>query len=271
MKYSIKFYRGCSILDKVDEIRIKYDKIDAELIDFIKDHPKQKIVAEVGDMAEMDTSLDIFRKAAAASPQFTLSINISQNYELLKDNKIPFFFNSYVDTFDDFEAYISRGVSEIIIAGELGFHLFDIATYCALIGVQIRVYPNICQKHFSIQPSISGFFIRPEAISWYDHVIDTIMFWGDDLTKQDVLYKIYKDGHWNGKLSELILGWSGEDIDNLGLVPQFDEMRLNCKKTCVLDKCSFCDTAKRTAAAVTEKGFQIKEKRKPIKHEVDNS
>lgn len=276
MKYSIRFYRGCRILDKVDEIIVKYKKADPELIDFIKEHPQQKIVADITDLPEIESSFQIFLDAAAVSPRFTVlligSLPHRQNYEWFHENNIPFFFCEYADNFDTFQSFVINGASEIRIAGELGFHIRDIAQYCNSKGIKVRVYPNVAQEAgpFS-HDAIETFFIRPEAVSLYEPYVDIFEFWGDDNSKQDVLYQIYEDRHWNGTLNELILSYHGAPVDNLSLLPQFDVVRLGCNKICTLGKCNSCTYAEVIAKAIEKHGIQIKEKREPIKKNEDNN
>ena len=46
MKYALKYFSTSKILDKVDEIKIKYKEFNPALLDFVQDHINQRIIVD---------------------------------------------------------------------------------------------------------------------------------------------------------------------------------------------------------------------------------
>ena len=73
---------------------------------------------------------------------------------------------------------------------------------------------------FADTPSIKTFFIRPEDVSIYATFVDVFELVADE-KRQQVLYKIYKQEKWFGKLKDVIPTFKGElDSKYLGIQTQ---------------------------------------------------
>ena len=91
---------------------------------------------------------------------------------------------------------------------------------------------------------IKGMYIRPEDIEWYDQYIDTLVFYSENLKREETLLKIYKeDKQWPGNLKKLIFNLK-ENVDNRGLPEEFGRVRSNCRQKCMRNgTCRFCEKA----------------------------
>ena len=271
MKYSIKFYKGCRMLSKVDEISIIYDKKDAQILKFGKKYKNARIVADCTSLTyeELLDNIEIF-KTASNNFEFVVKINYEQKDILpdLTDNMIKYFFADHVNTVDKLRGFINLGVSDIYVIDELAFSLGKIAPMCHDNKVNIRVFPNVAQSSTSIpNDTFKNFFIRPEDISAYEDYVDYCEFWGP-LDRQSVLFKIYKEGQWLGSLNTLILGLERE-IPNTCIVPYFGRARVNCDKRCAYGKCEVCSNIKDLADVLEHRDFGITTERKRMDERIN--
>lgn len=249
MKFSIKFYKGCRVLSKADEVILLYDSRHTNLIEYVKDYPQEiRIIVDISTYMDRDlfSNLEIWRAAMAEHPNFAIKMQC-YNEELaaaLQDVDIPFFIATYIDTFELLEKYVKLGVSDVYICNDLGFSIKKVSKICKANHINVRVYPNIAQSSLPSsereQLGLRIFFIRPEDLEYYEPYVDIIEFFGP-LEKQSVLFEIYKSGKWLSNLSELILGLNRQ-VNNIAILPDFAEVRLNCGNVCEKDnKCRYCD------------------------------
>jgi hypothetical protein len=179
---------------------------------------------------------------------------------------LPYFFIEPISSLDDFEGVINYGVSDIYVANELGFYLEKISPICKAKGIAIRVYPNVAQSSSKfLTPNLKTFFIRPDDVETYEPYVDVLEFWGP-IDKQSVLYDIYHDGRWQGRLQDVILELD-DDIDNTRIMPVFGEARTCCRKVCAYDQCHICDHIKSAAATLEVKELKLKRKKRVYEHD----
>ena len=200
MKYAIKYYRGCEILDKADELIIKYTERNGNLIHFAQKIPqKQRLIVNISGLTEeeIQSSMEIFKATIQVKENiaFLISLNQKQTCTEFELNQWKYFFIEPAETLDDFQNMLSYKISDIYISGELGFYLEIFNHVCEKKEIQMRVFPNVCQSSSKIIPkdTLTTFFIRPEDLRYYEGFNLVIEFFGP-LSKQPVLYEIYRDG-----------------------------------------------------------------------------
>lgn len=268
MNFAIKYYKNCPILDKVNEIIIKYNEKDSELINFAKEKTKedQRLVINICQLdSPIEENIDIFKAIIKIkqSKNFAIKCLKDQNYSLFQENNIPFFFSNGAETWDELIGQISCNVSDIYIINELGFSLHKIAQVFKD-KVNIRVYPDIVQSSSELyKNTLKCFFIRPEDLFLYENIIDTIEFFDDRLNVQPTLYNIYAREAWNDDLSIPIKGLD-KNIDSSLIIPLFGQTRLNCGKRCALNKCSVCDHAEIIAGKLELNDIYIEKQPKDL-------
>lgn len=261
MKYAFRFFTESSCKDLADEIIIKYFTKSVELIDFAKNlNEKQRLVVNITELKNKEDSLNIFKGAVAAHPNFALLTSIEdKNIIDYSEENIKFFFVEGAGTIDELLGQIRSGVSDIYIINELGFSLGKVAPMCHDKGIQIRVYPNVAQSSskFPID-TVKKFFIRPEDLDAYEKYVDVYEFFGP-LEKQDVLYSIYKDEKWLGDLNLLILGLE-EHLPSYAVLPSFGQFRSECGKRCGYNpnSCNICGILANVSKELEEKNIGIR-------------
>ena len=199
-----------------------------------------------------------------------LELPITTSDEMLEyittETTIHFFFDTYITSKGSLFDAIKKGVSDVKLMGSICFSIKTVANYCHERGVRVRVCPNLAQSDGWEPNGLIDFFIRPEDVEKYEDLVDVFEFYGP-LDKQDVLYDIYKDERWLGYLDELIIGFKEDErINNMNLLPDFCDARINCNRRCIIDeRCNYCSICKSLAKTLKEKDIYIAKEKK--KHE----
>jgi len=270
MKYAIRFYHGCRVLNVADEIIIKYWEREPELIKFVQSRPQeQRIVVDICPMLDtfvggesVEENLDIIKNAYQLHPNFAIKTMWEKTWiKALQEENIPFFFNSMITNSTELADVIKLGVSDVYISEDLGFSLDKVYILCKQNNINIRVYPNIAQRCSTWEPkhTITSFFIRPEDVDFYSQYIDIFEFYGN-LQQQDVYYDIYKAGRWLGNLQDIIFHLD-EEIDSRVILPSFTK-RATCDKKCNYSKCNICGNLLAAGKLMKDKGLLMVQDKK---------
>lgn len=253
MKYAIKFYQECGILDEVDELIIKYFERNINIFDFIENHKNQRIIMDITEHLEYKSDLDIFKALKEKYNNFSLMLSTTQVsfVDTLINAGISFFFAQGAVTPDMLEYFLNMGVSDVYIMNEMCFNLKEISKICKEKNVKIRVFPNIAQSSTTdiedsdiVMNTATFFFIRPEDLDVYEQYVDVYEFYGP-LDTQPVNYDIYKNKRkWDSSLSLLIYNLE-EEFYGDAIIPIFGKRRAECNKRCIYNNCTLCkDIAK---------------------------
>ena len=266
MKYALTYHHSTFEKGLFDEVIIKYDKDNVNVISFAQEEAKD--VRLVLNMRDYDWDYDDDERNALPTIQMLANVhnniavmlNVGQAdfaQELLKLG-ISFFYDKIAETWDELVSLVYAGVSDVYIGSELGFEIKDVSRVCHTHNVKVRVYPNIAQTSapFKNMNKITAFFIRPEDMPLYENYIDIVQFFGP-LDRQRVLHQIYNKQTWLGNLSEIIIGLD-TDIKSSSIAPRFAEARLNCKKRCNQERCTLCNNVQTFAQVLDNNGFSLK-------------
>ena len=250
MKYCINYSNKSHIIDKVDEILIRYDKnkILELFTQFIPAHLNQRVIVQLIEENNIDTIVNNLKKIISIYNEnkdikFDIQLPFyNQKFmEELKDTDLKYFFKAAANSWDKFTSLISQNVSDIYITDELAFELDKVAEIAHKNNIKVRIYPNIAQSRWDKLSDILKFFIRPEDIEMYEPYVDVCEFYGDKAQQIDTYYKIYQeDKKWFGDLQEIIIGLDSK-IDSRYIIPRFAEKRIKCGKDCLKGgKCEMC-------------------------------
>lgn len=250
MKYCINYSNKSHIIDKVDEILIRYDKnkILELFTQFIPAHLNQRVIVQLMEENNIDTIVNNLKKIISIYNEnkdikFDIQLPFyNQKFiEELKDTNLKYFFKAAANSWDKFTGLISQNVSDIYITDELAFELDKVAEIAHKNNIKIRIYPNVAQSRWNKLSDILKFFIRPEDIEMYEPYVDVCEFYGDKAQQIDTYYKIYQeDKKWFGDLQEIIIGLDSK-IDSRYIIPRFAEKRIKCGKDCLKGgKCEMC-------------------------------
>lgn len=272
MKYCVQYKPGYKYLDRIDEIIIHFRRQDTTLIDFLLLHKDKRVIIDIDnedEFIEYDC-IKIFTSALEQHPEINFVFRLgdprvegAQNLaEKIREEKSlskRFFFDNFVDNWDTLMGLLEYYPSDMYITGSLGFEIKDVAELLHALDVKVRVFPNVAQSTWAID-SLRKFFIRPEDIQFYEPYVDVCEFFKSEKSLA-TLYKIYAiDKHWSGKLQELILSFTDNEIDSRCILPQFAESRLNCRKKCMKGKgCHICDAIGQLAEMLNKNDIILKD------------
>lgn len=240
--FCLSYYPSQTYLQEADEFKIKYRQADRTLQEFLKHYQDKSIVIDVRDSLE-DIDVQLFKGLYEKYKNFKLIIDFFNKDHLQKvqENEIPFFFANFITTIDQLHGLMQYHPTDMYICEELGFFLDKVSAILHANNIKVRAFPNICQSSFPDTPSLKTFFIRPDDIIIYSNYIDVFELVSDQ-EKQRVLFKIYKQGKWIGKISEIIPSFKGE-FDSKYVMDSFGVVRTQCGKRCMYKSgsCNICD------------------------------
>ena len=240
--FCLNYYPFQKYIQEAEELKIKYRPTDRTLTDFLEKYKNKSIVIDVTDnFDEIDAKL--LKKLSDKYGNIKLIINYN-NKEYLDRviaYEIPYFFINSVTTIDQLHGLLELHPTDMYVCEELGFFLNKISKILHDNNIKVRVYPNICQSSFNKTPSLKTFFIRPEDISIYSVFVDVFELISD-AERQEILFKIYKEEKWFGKISEIIPTFKGE-LDSKYMMKEFGMIRSQCGKRCLYKpgSCNICD------------------------------
>ena len=263
MKYSLPFYTENPYLQMADEIVIKYDaKDETSLIDFLDAHQNQRVVLRIAADNQMTDKnyqfLQIIIKQYTAN---NVVIRFDEITDIGARFNLPHFFLYHCNDMEQALVLQKMGVTDVYITGNLCYQLEDLKKK---LKCNIRVYPNVVQSSIEQSDPYTKFFIRPENIKLFEHYVDYIEFYTDDVKWAAALYNIYCiQGHFEGWLELIITGFPQHLIKNECIDDSFALNRLNCHKACVYwSKCKVCESWFNLAQTLYNNKYVIKLKYK---------
>lgn len=240
--FCLNYYPFQNYLQEADELKIKYHPADRTLEDFLEKYNDKSIVIDINEAFE-DIDVKLFKGLADKYKNFKLIVAFEnkESLEKIQENKIPFFFSNFVTTIDQMHGLMKYHPTDMYICEELGFSLDKISEILHNNSIKVRVLPNICQSSFEETPSIKTFFIRPNDISTYSEFVDVFELVSDQ-PRQQVLFKIYKQEKWIGKINEIIPSFK-DNLDNKYILNNFGTIRSKCGKRCLYRQgsCNICN------------------------------
>ena len=262
--FCLNYYPSEKYLQDADQFKIRYRPADKTLEDFLQTYSDKSIVIDVSDAFE-EIDVKLFKALYEKYKNFKLIVDYFNKAHLDRviESKIPFFFSNFVVSFDQIQGYMKYHPTDMYICSELGFFLDKISKLLHENNIKVRVIPNICQSSFIETPSQKTFFVRPDDIPIYSTFVDVFEIFSNDKNTQKVLYSIYKQEKWFGKLNAIIPSFKG-DLDSKYILPSFGMIRSRCGKRCSYapSSCNICDRFLDVADSLKKNNIVIRNKGK---------
>lgn len=265
MKYCFNYTKRSEILHLLDEVNVKFDPEDTDvLFEYMVEHKHQRVNAKVSNMnhifdyhllEKFENFKDEHKEIDFAIILPKYDLNIAQ---LCEQKELKFFFDTVVRDWETFNLFLSCGVSDIYLVEQMMFEIKEASAAAHKKGVKIRTFPNIAQRKYEETQAIKCFFIRPEDIDLYEGLVDVMDLYTVEEINQDVIYEAYaEDKMWWGPLKEIIIGLD-DNIDGKYIIPRFGERRLDCGRKCFKGKnCEICDTINQLSHNLAQAGLLI--------------
>lgn len=261
--FCLNYYPSQSYLKDADQFKIKYRPADRTLEDFLDVYQQKSIVIDVADSFE-EIDAQLFKGLYEKYKNFRLIIdfNNKEHLDRVREYNLPFFFSNFVTTIDQLNGFLTYQPTDMYICEELGFNLHKVSKLLHDNNIKVRVFPNICQSSFPETPSIKTFFIRPEDMESYSAFVDIFEIVSDK-ERQRVLFKIYRQEKWFGKINEIIPTFKN-DLDSRYIIENFGSIRSKCGKRCMYNPrtCSICDRYVEMAKTLQENGIIVRKAKK---------
>lgn len=270
MSYCIQYSTKFKYFDdeRVAEVLVNSSTELEEMKKFCEVFPHKTVVLQFNDgidaiclrnLIELKKSYANFKALFVNDKRLrTYTREHKEEFEHLKENEIPFFFNNYISDWDEVYLLTDLGVSDMYIVENLCFELDKVHELLSEKNIQVRVFPNVAQSKYKYD--IFSFFIRPEDRELYDEYVDIYEFYGyTDRYTDNTYFKVYADNEqWLGELGQLIIGLEDE-LDSRFVIPKFGEFRIRCGKRCLKGhSCRMCRRVQGLAETLEEAGLTVK-------------
>ena len=240
--FCLNYYPSQKYIQEAEEFKIKYRPADRSLEDFLSVYIDKSIIIDVSESFE-DMDAKLLKGLYDKYKNIKIIFNFNDKDFLLRaiESQIPYFFTNPVTTIDQLYGLMKYNPTDMYICEELGFSLDKISKILHDNNIKVRVFPNICQSSFPETASIKTFFIRPEDVSFYSTFVDVFEL-VSDIERQQILFKIYKQEKWAGKIQEIIPTFKDE-LDSRYILNTFGAIRSVCGKRCLYKpgSCGICD------------------------------
>lgn len=241
-------------MEEMAEVEFTYHHANVKVMDFLnKIKDNQRVIFRiVEDLDEEQLKRFSMFKESFPNLNFACSLpeykeeHSREMFRILAAAGVPAFFHTLVSDWTMLNAMKNMGVSDIYLVEDICFELDKAAKVLHEAGIQIRVFPNICQSSVPVTETaaLKTFFIRPEDVVIYAPYVDVMEFFGEP-DRIKIYYEIYaKNKRWLGPLNEMVIDLT-DSVDSRGLSHLFAERRIKCGKRCM--KGSSCDLCTRFA------------------------
>ena len=239
MLFSISYQSKMKKL--ADEIRCPYNQLGL-LLKFIKENPQKRYLIELPSSITEEgidkavKELEIIKDMVS---DYTFACYSLNSFKETRKRGYQAFLALPVTDWELFDSLLEEGASDIWIDGALGFQTDAIAR--AKSSTKIRAVPNYSAVIGDMKPN--SFFIRPEDLDKYQRAVDIIFFREKDISREIILFTIYKRGNFIGNIEDLI-PVTRESTPNALFKEDFAETRLNCRQSCKVPghHCTYCRT-----------------------------
>lgn len=239
MLFSISYQSKIKKL--ADEIRCPYNQLGL-LLKFIKENPQKRYVIELPNdikQEEIDKAIKELEIIKSMVSDYTFSCHSLNSFKEMRERGYQAFLDLPVTDWELFNDLVEQGASDIWIDGALGFQINALTR--AKGNTKIRAVPNYSSVIGNMQPN--SFFIRPEDLAKYQEAIDIVFFKEKEVSREELVFTIYKRGNFIGNIEDLI-PVTREPTPNALFKEDFADIRLNCRQSCKIPghHCAYCRT-----------------------------
>ena len=264
-KFCVNYFTTSSCKDEAECVMLDvYAENLFKLEEYVKNHSDKLIIAVVSGTDWEPTSAMIEKLKNYENIIWRLNDffigNINETRQLYPDIRVM----PWSACYDWEELYVAledEVITDIVVCNGLLFDMTAVSKMAKRKNKKIFVLCNAAPYTFAGPAYLSG-FVRPEDVKFYEPYADYFIIWGGDATKIDTLYKIYvKDGHFDGKISDLIPDLDLNINGNKLMSNQWAKYRVNCGRECMRGvSCSICRSQLEIAGALEDMGIAIDNK-----------
>ena len=230
MHYCLSDQVNQEYLKKIDEIRIKYNKLDT-ILDLYEINPNATFILIITSKENKSTIRwsEIENYNIMTKEKLIVETDSFDIMEACKTLNIKFFYAIPVNTFYDLKALVDYGCCDVRIDAPLTHMLDKLNNF----DITVRMSPNIAYYAFIPRKNgVIGSWVRPEDVELYEEYIDVFEFEDCDARKEEALYRIYAEqksypSNLNNLITNLNYNASGKLV-----LPNFGQVRMFCGQKC---------------------------------------
>lgn len=239
MKCCLSHLLPIEYLNRADEIKLDYS-YRYKLPNLFQQFPTKDIVLKIGPHEEDFDWAEIYKYNSLSNGKLLLCLASATDCIIAQQSNLRFYYGLPITTYADFNAIVNYGTEYII----LGAPLFFDFPYCQRYFKNYRAIPNVANMgQFFNKDNITGTWIRPENLDYYERFVKCIEFERVEPTEETALYRIYIEEHrFVGPLDLIIKDLEYEkNVDNNLIPDQLSIKRFACKQQCQAGApCRFC-------------------------------
>lgn len=262
MKYCISGRQPKSVLEKTDEIKMRYSDKE-RMVEYMREWPEKTFILDVPKGTEIDFP---WCATLASENNLILCLGDLSLAKLCSDFGLAFYWSFPITSYYELHGVIDLKPAYIFLGAPL---FFDLKMVTSITDIPVRLCPNLAfDAYVPREDGVYGTWIRPEDVAAYEKYVSTLEFVYRDLDHEKVLLHIYKENAtWPGNLNLLLTNFN-VNVDNRAIADELAETRMNCGQRCMRSgTCHFCDTAVRFANAVRDKHYEnLKNAKKDESH-----
>lgn len=159
--------------------------------DYFEDYPGIPIIIQISWNDEVDWEELI--KYRDIKPELLICcISTKKQGEICKDLGFKFYYGYPITSYQELRNWLNLGVCYVRLGAPLFFDLTTVKTITN--EIPIRAVPNIAdEESWEGNNGISGTWIRPEDLEYYENFIDILEFEDCNNEKEQALYRIYAE------------------------------------------------------------------------------
>ena len=262
MKYCISGRQPKSVLEKADEIKMRYADKD-RMVEYMCEWPEKTFILDIPKGIEVDLP---WCASLASENNLILSLGDLELASVCAQFDLKFYWSFPITSYYELAGIVSLNPAYIFLGAPL---FFDLDRVRKITDLPIRLCPNLAfDSYIPRTDGICGTWIRPEDVAAYEQYVDTLEFIHGDLDHEKVLFHVYSENkYWPGNLNLLFTNFN-VNVDNRAIVDEIAKTRMNCGQRCMYSgTCHFCDNAIRFASALRKKHYEeLKDRRKDDSH-----
>ena len=246
MKYCISGRQSYSVMEKADQIKVKYEDQD-RIIDFVEKLPDKEIILELKSLPDKNV-FKTWRMYDEKFANFYIALHDLNLYELLNAEGIKWYWPYPVTSYYELKEILKLCPSFIQLGPPLSFDLENVQK---IVGeIKLRMICNFSRPKYlpknNKDPQFFGQWVRPEDVHLYEPYIEIFEFEfeEDGLKKEETYLHIYKDNkYWPGNLN-LLIEQLNFNVDNRSIPEEFGKARIKCCQRCLYGRsCRICYNA----------------------------
>lgn len=226
MKYCLRSLVSPTYLSEADEIKIGY-RDRASIPEFADKYPEATLILD-NRLREPLNWDDVAMWKALSRDKLVICVYDEALAKECKEHNVKFYFGFVANSFYELNAMVEMGAEYVSVGVNLFFNM-DILEKK---NVKIRVAPTRCFDSMHRENGVTGRWIRPEDIEYYEKAVYVCEFPHYEVSQEEALFRVYaKTKSWPTELGALIPDLNYNGVGRM-IPPELAVRRYHCDQSC---------------------------------------